>query len=99
MRPRRARLGCQGRVPAGRLREEAASMRPRRVRLGCSSSVRRTDRLEHCFNEAEARTPRMPALRQRDALDSSTRFNEAEARTPRMQASRCIGLQSPDALQ
>ena len=34
------------------------------------------------FNEAEARTPRIPSQRSPRAL--MMRFNEAEARTPRM---------------
>ena len=82
MRPRRERLGCPlERVLA--VPSERPSMRPRRERLGCPCVISGIDVASSPFNEAEARTPRMPP----DSMPKPSRdrsFNEAEARTPRM---------------
>ncbi len=59
MRPRRARLGCSGNRPS-LSSIGLASMRPRRARLGCAGNTARLpDDVSICFNEAEARAPRM----------------------------------------
>jgi len=59
MRPRRVRLGCRCedvQLDSG----WPASMRPRRVRLGCSQRAQASSSgKSRCFNEAEARAPRM----------------------------------------
>ena len=87
MRPRRVRLGWSPGPRALECIAVPASMRPRRVRLGwpqpdCAGRAPR-----RCFNEAEARTPRMDE-RIPDCRHCCRGFNEAEARTPRMASPR-----------
>ena len=83
MRPRRARLGCRD-VGVGRCVEIfGASMRPRRARLGCAGSPVYDRIRDCCFNEAEARAPRMLTTN-RCEVARYLCFNEAEARAPRM---------------
>ena len=61
-------------------------MRPRRARLGCVMLATDLDPTSTpCFNEAEARAPRM-RRRCDEHIAVLHRFNEAEARAPRMQA-------------
>jgi len=58
MRPRRVRLGCLARHGLSVV-QTTASMRPRRVRLGCAACSSGMHTRRNCFNEAEARAPRM----------------------------------------
>src|SRR5271166_5954908 len=69
MRPRRVRLGWGERNPKLAALAGVASMRPRRVRLGWLLQPNLLGRRQPCFNEAEARTPRMgrPGSRARTA--------------------------------
>src|SRR5579884_596752 len=84
MRPRRARLGCFVLLRLAEARR-LASMRPRRARLGCLVEVTGACFPCGCFNEAEARAPRMRRA-EIERCRRSPGFNEAEARAPRMQA-------------
>ncbi len=59
MRPRRARLGWGANQARSGASHKPASMRPRRARLGWPRSTARRHPSSRCFNEAEARTPRM----------------------------------------
>ena len=61
MRPRRARLGCDRHGARRRPGCRRASMRPRRARLGCLPNYCLVRLALRCFNEAEARAPRMRA--------------------------------------
>ena len=58
MRPRRVRLGWYRHLYQSDGRNDA-SMRPRRVRLGWRRMASRRSRGPGCFNDAEARAPRM----------------------------------------
>ncbi len=59
MRPRRARLGWSAALTALSFCVVGASMRPRRARLGWAWRAPVHEPVCWCFNEAEARTPRM----------------------------------------
>src|SRR5579883_1932812 len=97
MRPRRARLGCKN-IQTKNYYGVVASMRPRRARLGCG--VKNSTLLigTECFNEAEARAPRMHWLRGKSPT-ILYRFNEAEARAPRMRGALIMTQATPQELQ
>ena len=91
MRPRRARLGCAPpAIPEPRALPPA-SMRPRRARLGCGVYCIGADPLGACFNEAEARAPRMHVAAYRDDI---ARFVAASMR-PRRARLGCSHPTSP----
>ena len=82
MRPMRVRLGCATRK--GPVSDAVKpSMRPRRVRLGCLSASSPFSPVAICFNEAEARAPRMHSKEQFRPTPVRS-LHEAEARAPRM---------------
>src|SRR6267154_383701 len=85
MRPRRARLGCI-RTQMKKEQDELASMRPRRARLGCQHRALLNGLAVPCFNEAEARAPRM----RRRALQEATDRRHASMR-PRRARLGCLG--------
>ena len=99
MRPRRARLGWAARMFPVSFRVHKASMRPRRARLGWQRCCPRPPASGWCFNEAEARTPRMVTCGPREipeGMKASMRPRRARlgwargdrlSRFPRMRAS------------
>ena len=84
MRPRHARLGYVRKQLLELRQRFGASMRPRHARLGYSSSAALICGMLDCFNEAEARAPRILGFTAIRVLTAAIRFNEAEARAPRI---------------
>ncbi len=90
MRPRRARLGCDGGGGRGGCPARGASMRPRRARLGCVELLASPARTYTCFNEAEARAPRM-----RKRNPTISQFQPVASMRPRRARLGCSHPTSP----